>query len=43
VLLLIDDGVQLARSGSVIGAALTGGYIAPLATALGTVPVLLSH
>jgi ZIP family zinc transporter len=43
VLLLIDDGVQLARSGSVIGAALTGGCIAPLATALGTVPVLLSH
>jgi ZIP family zinc transporter len=41
LLLLVVEGVGLARSGSAAGAALTGGCIAALATALGTVPVLL--
>jgi ZIP family zinc transporter len=43
LLLLILEGVDLAQSGSPVGAALTGGSIAALATALGTVPVLLSQ
>jgi ZIP family zinc transporter len=43
LLLLVVEGVGLARSGSAAGAALTGGCIAALATALGTVPVLLSQ
>jgi ZIP family zinc transporter len=43
LLLLILEGVELAQSGSPVGAALTGGSIAALATALGTVPVLLSQ
>jgi zinc transporter ZupT/pimeloyl-ACP methyl ester carboxylesterase len=43
LLLLMIEGANLARSGSPVGAALTGGCIAALATALGTVPVLLSQ
>ncbi|MDQ0070411.1 ZIP family zinc transporter [Variovorax boronicumulans] len=43
LLLLLIEGANLARSGSPVGAALTGGCIAALATALGTVPVLLSQ
>ncbi|MDM0009530.1 ZIP family metal transporter [Variovorax sp. J22G73] len=43
MLVLLAEGLQLARSGSTVGAALTGGCIAALATALGTLPVLLSQ
>lgn len=43
LLLVVVEGLQLAHSSTVIGAALTGGCIAALATALGTLPVLLSQ